>query len=48
VNLCVDEGNVSRAAERLSLPKSSVSRRVAALEAQLGERLLLHVSRSDR
>jgi DNA-binding transcriptional LysR family regulator len=41
----VDEGSFSRAAERLGLPKSTVSRRVAALEAQLGERLLLRTTR---
>src|SRR6185436_10517155 len=41
----VDEGSFSRASERLSLPKSTVSRRVAALEAQLGERLLLRTTR---
>ena len=41
----VDEGSFSRAATRLSLPKSTVSRRVAALEAQLGERLLLRTTR---
>jgi DNA-binding transcriptional LysR family regulator len=41
----VDEGSFSRAAERLSLPKSTVSRRVAALEAELGERLLLRTTR---
>src|SRR5437773_6357722 len=41
----VDEGSFSRAAERLSLPKSTVSRRIAALEAQLGERLLLRTTR---
>ena len=41
----VDEGSFSRAAERMSLPKSTVSRRVAALEAQLGERLLLRTTR---
>ena len=41
----VDEGSFSRAGERLSLPKSTVSRRVAALEAQLGERLLLRTTR---
>ena len=40
-----DEGSFSRAAERLRLPKSSVSRRVAALESQLGERLLLRTTR---
>ena len=41
----VDEGSFSRAAERLNLPKSTVSRRVAALEVQLGERLLLRTTR---
>jgi DNA-binding transcriptional LysR family regulator len=41
----VDEGSFSRAALRLGLPKSTVSRRVAALEAQLGERLLLRTTR---
>ncbi len=41
----VDEGSFSRAAERLGLPKSTVSRRVAALEAVLGERLLLRTTR---
>jgi DNA-binding transcriptional LysR family regulator len=41
----VDEGSFSRAAERLGLPKSTVSRRVAALETQLGERLLHRTTR---
>jgi DNA-binding transcriptional LysR family regulator len=41
----VDEGSFSRAGERLGLPKSTVSRRVAALESQLGERLLLRTTR---
>src|SRR4051812_40100264 len=41
----VDEGSFSRAAERLRLPKSTVSRRVAALESHLGERLLLRTTR---
>jgi len=41
----VDEGSFSRAAERLSVPKSTVSRRVAALEVELGERLLLRTTR---
>ena len=40
-----EEGSFSRAAERVGLPKSTVSRRVAALEAQLGERLLLRTTR---
>lgn len=41
----VDEGSFSRAAARLSMPKSTLSRRVLALEAQLGERLLLRTTR---
>ena len=41
----VDAHSFSRAADRLGLPKSTVSRRVAALEAQLGERLLLRTTR---
>lgn len=41
----VDEGSFSRAAERLGLPKSTLSRRITALEAQLGERLLLRTTR---
>ena len=40
-----EEGSFSRAAERIGLPKSTVSRRLAALEAQLGERLLLRTTR---
>ncbi|WP_019143290.1 LysR family transcriptional regulator [Noviherbaspirillum massiliense] len=39
------EGSFSRAAERLHLPKSTVSRRIAQLEAQLGERLVLRTTR---
>lgn len=41
----VEAGSFSRAAERLGLPKSSVSRRIAALEDQLGERLLTRTTR---
>lgn len=41
----VDAGSFSRAAERLGLPKSTVSRRIAALERQLGERLLQRTTR---
>lgn len=41
----VDEGSFSRAAERLGLPKSTLSRRITGLEAQLGERLLLRTTR---
>ncbi|MEY4562653.1 MAG: hypothetical protein RLZZ618_1930 [Pseudomonadota bacterium] len=41
----VEEGSFSRAGERLGLPKSTVSRRVAALEAELGEQLLLRTTR---
>ncbi len=38
-------GGFSRAAERLGLPKSTVSRRVSALEQRVGERLLLRTTR---
>ena len=38
-------GSVSRAAQRLGWPKSTVSRRLAALETQMGERLLLRTTR---
>jgi len=41
----VDSGSFSRAAERVHLPKSTVSRRVAALEQRLGEKLLQRSTR---
>ena len=41
----VDEGSFSRAAQRLGMPKSTLSRRVAALENQLGERVLTRTTR---
>lgn len=41
----VEDGSFSRAAERLSMPKSTLSRRLTMLESQLGERLLLRTTR---
>ncbi len=40
-----DLGSFSRAAEKMGLPKSTVSRRLAGLEQRLGERLLLRTTR---
>lgn len=40
-----DAGSFSRAAERMGLPKSTVSRRIALLEERLGERLMLRTTR---
>jgi DNA-binding transcriptional LysR family regulator len=41
----VEAGSFSMAAQRLDLPKSTVSRRIALLEARLGERLLQRTTR---
>lgn len=41
----IECGSFSAAAERVGLPKSTVSRRISALERQLGERLLLRTTR---
>lgn len=41
----VEEGSFSKAAERLGVPKSTLSRRISALEAELGERLILRTTR---
>lgn len=41
----MEAGSFSRAAQRCGLPKSTVSRRIAALEAALGERLLTRTTR---
>ena len=41
----MEVGSFSRAAERVHLPKSTVSRRVAALEQRLGEKLLQRSTR---
>jgi len=41
----MEMGSFSRAAERLRYPKSSVSRRIAALEERLGEKLLARSTR---
>jgi DNA-binding transcriptional LysR family regulator len=41
----VEAGSFSRAAQRAELPKSTISRRIAMLETQLGEQLLLRTTR---
>lgn len=43
-----ETGSFTAAADRLGLPKSSVSRRLSALEKTLGERLLLRTTRKLR
>lgn len=41
----VEEGSFSRAAERLNIPKSTLSRRLTMLESRLGEKLLQRTTR---
>jgi DNA-binding transcriptional LysR family regulator len=41
----IDAGSFSRAAERIGLPKSTLSRRITQLETRLGERLLTRSTR---
>lgn len=41
----VELGSLARAAERLNMPKATVSRRLANLEAALGQRVLLRTTR---
>ncbi len=43
--LLVEAGSFSRAAQRVQLPKSTLSRRMAGLEARLGEKLLQRSTR---
>lgn len=40
----VEQGGLARAAERLDMPKATVSRRLANLEAAIGQRLLLRTT----
>ncbi|HEY5801414.1 MAG TPA: LysR family transcriptional regulator, partial [Burkholderiaceae bacterium] len=39
-----DARSFTRAAERLGMPKSTVSRRISEMESMLGERLLLRTT----
>ena len=41
----VELGSFSRVSEKFGIPKATISRRMAALETQLGERLLLRTTR---
>lgn len=41
-------GSFSRAAERLGVPKSTISRRISVLEERLGERLMIRTTRRLR
>jgi DNA-binding transcriptional LysR family regulator len=41
----MDAGSFSRAAERIGMPKSTISRRISQLESELGERLLVRSTR---
>ncbi len=41
----IEAGSFSRAAERIDLPKSTLSRRITLLETKLGERLLIRSTR---
>lgn len=41
----VDLGSFSRVSEKFGIPKATISRRMTALESQLGERLLLRTTR---
>ena len=41
----IEDGSFSRTAQHLEIPVSTVSRRISALEAQLGERLFLRTTR---
>ncbi len=44
-SVIADQGSLIAAAERLGMPKATVSRRLAGLEARLGQRLLIRTTR---